>query len=232
MVSTRCASIIEAPRPGPGRAGTQPGSRWDLQGWETGAVSGRARSTSTRRATTTSSNSGYRARRLPLIRELGGSRAAYLAKDVVRSVYEITDPELASEFVDQLGVDLQDESRPPDVRSLGRTIVRRRDQIVRGTKPSLACARFAGRPHPFRPARGSASSNRSRQPAAPCVPVAPTPHPSDSRGVVTSTGTRASPAVKIQPSMTLMTPAIIWVNRRVRKTHEVSRSPERGPGAA
>jgi transposase len=47
-----------------------------------------------------------------------------------RSIYEITDAELASEFVDQLGIDLQDESCPPEVRSLGRTIVRWRDQIV------------------------------------------------------------------------------------------------------
>ena len=45
-------------------------------------------------------------------------------------IYEITDPDLAGEFVDQLGVDLQDESCPPEVRLLGRTIVRWRDQIV------------------------------------------------------------------------------------------------------
>jgi hypothetical protein len=42
----------------------------------------------------------------------------------------ITDPELAAEFVDQLGVDLQDQSCSVEVRSLGRTIVRWRDQIV------------------------------------------------------------------------------------------------------
>jgi transposase len=49
---------------------------------------------------------------------------------VVRSIYEIGDAELAGEFVDQLGVDLQDETCPPEVRSLGRTIMRWRDQIV------------------------------------------------------------------------------------------------------
>jgi transposase len=60
----------------------------------------------------------------------GEVRMAWHAKEVVRSTYEITDPELAGEFVDQLGTDLQDESCPPEVRSLGRTIVRWRDQIV------------------------------------------------------------------------------------------------------
>ena len=52
------------------------------------------------------------------------------AKEVVRSIYEITDPDLAAEFVDQLGIDLQDESCPPEVRSLGRTLRRWRNQIV------------------------------------------------------------------------------------------------------
>jgi transposase len=42
----------------------------------------------------------------------------------------ITDPELAAEFVDQLGVDLQDQSCSVEVRSLGRTIARWCDQIV------------------------------------------------------------------------------------------------------
>ena len=60
----------------------------------------------------------------------GEVRMAWHAKEVVRSIYDITDPDVAGEFVDQLGVDLQDESCPPEVRSLGRTIVRWRDQIV------------------------------------------------------------------------------------------------------
>jgi transposase len=37
---------------------------------------------------------------------------------------------VAGDFVDHLGQDLQDEPCPPEVRSLGRTIVRWRDQIV------------------------------------------------------------------------------------------------------
>jgi transposase len=60
----------------------------------------------------------------------GEVRMTWHAKEVVRSIYEITDPDVADEFVTQLGVDLQDESCPPEVRSLGRTIVRWRDQIV------------------------------------------------------------------------------------------------------
>jgi transposase len=60
----------------------------------------------------------------------GEVRMAWHAKEVVRSIYDITDPELAGEFVDQLGDDLQDESCPPEVRSLGRTIVRWRQHIV------------------------------------------------------------------------------------------------------
>jgi transposase len=55
---------------------------------------------------------------------------AWHAKEVTRSIHELTDPDLAGEFVDQLGVDLQDQSCPPEVRSLGRTIARWRDHIV------------------------------------------------------------------------------------------------------
>jgi transposase len=60
----------------------------------------------------------------------GEVRMAWHAKEVVRSIYEITDPGLAGEFVDQLGGDLQDDSCPPEVRSLGRTIRRWHTQIV------------------------------------------------------------------------------------------------------
>jgi transposase len=60
----------------------------------------------------------------------GEVRMTWHAKEVVRSIYEITDPDVADEFVAQLGIDLQDESCPPEVRSLGRTITRWRDQIV------------------------------------------------------------------------------------------------------
>jgi transposase len=60
----------------------------------------------------------------------GDVRTAWHAKEVVRSIYQITDPDLAAEFVTQLGADLQDDDCPPEVHSLGRTLMRWRDQIV------------------------------------------------------------------------------------------------------
>jgi hypothetical protein len=55
---------------------------------------------------------------------------AWHVKEVVRSIYDIPDPELAAEFVDQLGADPQDRSCPPEVNSLGRTIRRWFKEIV------------------------------------------------------------------------------------------------------
>ena len=55
---------------------------------------------------------------------------AWHAKEIVRSIYEITAPDVAADFVAQLTVDLQDDSCPPEVNSLGRTIARWRNQIV------------------------------------------------------------------------------------------------------
>lgn len=49
---------------------------------------------------------------------------------MVRSIYDHHDPEVAREFVAQLGVNLQDESCPIEVRSLGRTLIRWLDHIV------------------------------------------------------------------------------------------------------
>lgn len=60
----------------------------------------------------------------------GEVKMAWHAKEVVRSIYDHTDPELATEFVDRLGHDLQDDSCPPEVHSLGRTLLRWRDHIV------------------------------------------------------------------------------------------------------
>ena len=60
----------------------------------------------------------------------GEVRMTWHAKEVVRSIYDISDPVLAAEFVDQLAEDLQDLECPPEVRSLGRTMKRWRDQIV------------------------------------------------------------------------------------------------------
>ena len=60
----------------------------------------------------------------------GEVRMAWHAKETVRSIYDIADPVVAHEFVAQLGLDLQDESCPEEVQSLGRTLRRWLDQIT------------------------------------------------------------------------------------------------------
>jgi len=60
----------------------------------------------------------------------GEVRTAWHAKEVVRSIYDHHDPQLAAEFVERLGQDLQDNSCPVEVRSLGRTLLRWKDQIA------------------------------------------------------------------------------------------------------
>jgi transposase len=60
----------------------------------------------------------------------GEVRMAWHAKEVVRSIYDHHDPDLAVEFVERLGRDLQDKSCPVEVRSLGRTLIRWKDQIA------------------------------------------------------------------------------------------------------
>jgi len=60
----------------------------------------------------------------------GEVRAAWHAKEVVRSIYDHHDPALARAFVGRLAEDLQDESCPPEVNQLGRTLGRWADQIA------------------------------------------------------------------------------------------------------
>ena len=60
----------------------------------------------------------------------GEVRLAWHAKETLRDVYQITDPDLADEYTRQLARDLQDESCPPEVNQLGRTIARWYTQIV------------------------------------------------------------------------------------------------------
>ena len=60
----------------------------------------------------------------------GEVRMAWHAKETVRGIYGIADPELAHEFVAQLGLDLQDESCPEEIQTLGRTLRRWLDQIT------------------------------------------------------------------------------------------------------
>lgn len=60
----------------------------------------------------------------------GEVRMAWHAKEVLRSIYDIPDADVATEFVTQLGHDLQDDSCPIEVGRLGRTILRWKDQIA------------------------------------------------------------------------------------------------------
>jgi len=60
----------------------------------------------------------------------GEVRAAWHAKEVVRSIYDHHDPDLAVTFVDRLGHDLQDQSCPPEIRQLGRTLLRWKQPIA------------------------------------------------------------------------------------------------------
>ena len=60
----------------------------------------------------------------------GDVRTAWHAKEVVRSIYDIDDPHLAEQFVTRLGHDLQDDSCPPEIQRLGRTITRWAHQIA------------------------------------------------------------------------------------------------------
>lgn len=68
----------------------------------------------------------------------GEVRTAWHAKEVVRSIYDIDDHTLAVTFVDRLATDLQDESVPPEVNQLGRTIARWATQITNWHRSRLS----------------------------------------------------------------------------------------------
>lgn len=59
----------------------------------------------------------------------GEVKAMWHVKEVVRSIYGHRDPVLASEFVERLGRDLQDDDHPIEAHQLGRTLLRWRHQI-------------------------------------------------------------------------------------------------------
>ncbi len=60
----------------------------------------------------------------------GEVRLAWHAKETIRGIYAIDDPDEANHFVTDLTADLLDPSHPPEVRSLGRTLRRWHHQIV------------------------------------------------------------------------------------------------------
>ena len=59
----------------------------------------------------------------------GEVKTAWHAKEEVRNIYQIVDPDLAAGFVAQLGHDLQDDSCPPEINQLGRTLIHWHAQI-------------------------------------------------------------------------------------------------------
>ena len=60
----------------------------------------------------------------------GEVRTAWHAKETVRDIYTIDKPVLALRYTLQLADDLQDESCPPEINKLGRTIARWTPQIT------------------------------------------------------------------------------------------------------
>lgn len=60
----------------------------------------------------------------------GEVKLAWHAKEMVRSIYDHTNADVALEFVTELARDLQHEDLPPEVRQLGRTLRRWRHQIA------------------------------------------------------------------------------------------------------
>jgi hypothetical protein len=62
----------------------------------------------------------------------GEVRDAWHATEVVVSIYDIDDADLADEFVCELAIDLQHEDRSLEVRSLGRALA----PLVRPRSPT------------------------------------------------------------------------------------------------
>jgi transposase len=60
----------------------------------------------------------------------GDVATAWQAKEAIRKIYTHTNHTVAIKHVQRLGRDLQDPENPPEVRSLGRTLIRWRDHIA------------------------------------------------------------------------------------------------------
>ena len=63
------------------------------------------------------------------------------AKEAVRELYAHGDEATAREWIERLIVDMADRDNPIEVRSLGRTLARWRDQIVAWHRPTPQTAR-------------------------------------------------------------------------------------------
>ena len=60
----------------------------------------------------------------------GEVRTAWHAKETVRGIYQTPHPREGDQYTRLLAADLQNESHPPEVNQLGRTLHNRRQQIV------------------------------------------------------------------------------------------------------
>ena len=60
----------------------------------------------------------------------GQVEATWTAKEAVRELYTVPDYDLAGQFIDELIRDMADPTWPPEVRSLGRTLKRWRNEII------------------------------------------------------------------------------------------------------
>ena len=84
----------------------------------------------------------------------GEVRTAWHAKETVRGVYDIDSPVLGLRYTLQLADDLQDDSCPPEINQLGRTISRWCAQITNWhiSKVTNRCHRSPQQPHQTRQA--------------------------------------------------------------------------------
>ena len=60
----------------------------------------------------------------------GDVMAAWRAKEAVRELYSHTNESLARSWIDELVISMSDEDYPPEVQSLGRTLLRWKEEIV------------------------------------------------------------------------------------------------------
>ena len=79
----------------------------------------------------------------------GRCGTAWHATETVRGIYGIDSPVLALRYALQLADDLQDESCPPEINKLGRTIARWTPQITNWhtSKVTNRCHRSTQQPH-------------------------------------------------------------------------------------
>ena len=108
----------------------------------------------------------------------GEVKLTWHAKEVVRQIYDHTDPTLAEAWVDEIIRDFADGEMPLEVRRLGRTISRWRDQIVAWHRSHVSqrADRSRQQPREARQAGGVRVAPLPQLPAsAPCsTPADPT----------------------------------------------------------